>query len=74
MNKTELITLRMNILGGMDAYLTERIQDEEIYYNDWKAVGVPDCPTEDDLRSIAEDEELWLDAIKSFARCVKYCS
>ncbi len=69
----DTMVLRMNLLGGMDAYLTDNISDEEVYYDDWKAEGVPDEPTEDDLRTIAEDEELWLGAVKSFARCVKYC-
>ena len=48
------------------------VDDEEIIYDDWFALGVPDEATEDDLRIIAEDEELWLDAINSFARCAKY--
>lgn len=73
MTNTELITLRMNILGGMNAYLLDQIKDENMLINDWFAVGVPDCATEDDLRTIAEDEELWFDAINSFARCMKAC-
>jgi hypothetical protein len=66
----EMITLRMNILGGMNAYILDNVNDEELIYDDWFAVGVPDGATEDDLRTIAEDEELWLDAVKSFARCI----
>ena len=68
----EMLTLRMNILGGMNAYILDNVDDEEIIYDDWFALGVPDEATEDDLRIIAEDEELWLDAINSFARCAKY--
>ena len=73
MTNTELITLRMNILGGMNEYVLNNVQDENMIVDDWFMVGVPDCATEEDLRTIAEDEELWLDAINSFARCMKYC-
>jgi hypothetical protein len=68
----EMITLRMNILGGMNSYLLNNVTNEEVIIDDWWAVGVPDMPTEEDLRTIAEDEELWLDAVNSFARCAKY--
>lgn len=67
----EMITLRMNILGGMNSYILDNI-DDEIIVDDWFTFGVPDGATEDDLRTIAEDEKLWLDAIKSFERCIKY--
>ena len=73
MTNTELITLRMNILGGMNEYVLNNVQDENMIVNDWFMVRFPDCATEEDLRTIAEDEELWLDAINSFARCMKYC-
>lgn len=66
----EMITLRMNILDGMNAYILNNVDDEELIYDDWFALGVPDGATEDDLRTITEDEELWLDAVKSFARCI----
>jgi hypothetical protein len=68
----EMTLLRMNILGGMNAYILDYVQDETAIYDDWFAVGVPDGATEEDLRTIAEDEELWLDAVKSFARCINY--
>ena len=72
MTRDEMILLRCNILGGMNAYILDNVDDEEIIYDDWFAVGVPDEATEDDLRTIASDEELWLDTIKCFARCAKY--
>jgi len=56
--KTDMLTLRMNILGGMNAYILDNVDDEEIIIEDWFAEGVPDQATEDDLRTIAEDEEL----------------
>jgi hypothetical protein len=70
----EMLTLRMNILGGMNAYILDNVTDEEIVIDDWWANGVPDMPTEDDLRTIAEDEGLWLDTINCFARCAKYAN
>ena len=70
----EMLALRMNILGGMNAYILDNVDDEEIIIDDWFAEGVPDEATEDDLRTIAEDEELWLDTIKCFARCAKYAN
>ena len=69
--KTEKTILRMNLLGGMNAYILDNVEDEELIVNDWFAVGVPDGATEDDLQTIAEDEELWLDTVQSFARCIK---
>lgn len=72
MTRDEFIILRMNILGGMNEYLINNVQDEEIIVDIWFAEGVPDGATEDDLRSIAEDEELWLDTINCFAKCAKY--
>ena len=66
----EIITLRMNILGGMNAYILDNVDDEELIYDDWFAVGVPDGATEDTLRTIAEDEVLWVGTIQSFARCI----
>jgi hypothetical protein len=67
----ETITLRMNILGGMNTYILDNVNDEETIADDWFAYGVPDQATEDDLRTIAEDEGLWLEAVASFNRCIK---
>lgn len=66
----EITILRMNILGGMNEYVLNHVEDEDLIVNDWFANGVPDGGDEDDLRSMAEDEELWLCAVRSFARCI----
>lgn len=50
--------LRMNLLGGMNYYIIEHIQDEEDFET-WITYGVPDQATEEDLETIAEDDELW---------------
>jgi hypothetical protein len=70
--KSEKTILRMNLLGGMNAYILDNVDDEEIIVDDWFAYGVPDEATEDDLQTIAEDEGLWLEAVASFNRCIKY--
>lgn len=70
--KTEKTILRMNLLGGMNAYILDNVQNEDVIVNDWFAIGVPNEATEEDLQTIAEDEQLWLDAVQSFARCI-YC-
>jgi hypothetical protein len=69
--KTEKTILRMNLLGGMNAYILDNVEDEELIVNNWFVVGVPDGATEEDLQTIAEDDELWVDAVQSFARCIR---
>lgn len=56
MTKNELHVLRANLLGGMDAYVREHIDDED-YLMEWLEMGVPDEADEDTLMEIAEDEE-----------------
>lgn len=50
--------LRMNLLGGMNCYIIEHIQDEEDFET-WITYGVPDQATEEDLETIAKDDGLW---------------
>ena len=69
MNNYEMSILKQNILGGMDSYIRE-LGDEDI----WEVLianGVPDGATEDDLRFIAEDDELWRDTCDLFGRLIK---
>ena len=42
----------------MNCYIIEHIQDEEDFET-WITYGVPDQATEEDLETIAEDDELW---------------
>lgn len=65
MTKVEMVTLKMNLLGGMNSYI-EEIGDEDVTAR-WLEI-MPDEATEDDLRSIAEDEELWKIACSTFGR------
>lgn len=62
----EMTVIKMNLLGGMYSFLG---QDESAYY-EW-ITFFPDEPTEDDLREIAEDDELWASACVAFGRIVR---
>lgn len=66
MTKNELKTLRMNILGGMNAHVLATIEDEDIL-DFWYTYGLPDGVTEDMLEKYAENEDLWLEAVHAFA-------
>jgi len=70
MAREELIQLRMNMLGGMNAYVLEQIGDENII-NYWQQEAVPDCADENDLMDIAEDDELWTHVCFVFGFCAK---
>ena len=56
MTKNEIQILRANLLGGMDAYVREVVDDED-YFMEWLEMGVPDDADEDTLMEIAGDEE-----------------
>ena len=62
----EIKTLRMNIMGGMNAYVLETVEDEDIL-NYWQTYGFPDEVTEEMLAEYAEDDELWLEIVHAFA-------
>lgn len=74
MAKAEMITLRMNLLGGMHDYILNVVGDED-YIEVWLAEGVPDGATEDDLRELAEDEDDWTFICRLFGNMVRqeYC-
>lgn len=56
MTKNEIQVLRANLLGGMDAYVREHLDDED-YLMEWLEMGVPDGADEEELMEIAEDEK-----------------
>ena len=73
MTKNELYVLRANLLGGMDAYVREVIDDED-WFMGWLELGVPDGADEAELMEIAEDEAdfnricgVFADIISNFA-------
>ena len=66
----EIKTLRMNIMGGMNAYVLE-LGDEDIL-NFWFNYILPKEVTEEMLAEYAEDEEIWMGVIQGFASIVRW--
>lgn len=62
----EMTVIKMNLLGGMYSFLGQ----DELAYCEWITL-FPDEPTEDNLRKIAEDDELWVSACEAFGWIVK---
>jgi hypothetical protein len=58
MTKTEFLTLRANLLGGMDDYIRNVINLEGTV-TCWDMGGVPAGATEDKLMRIAANDEEW---------------
>lgn len=54
----------------MDNYLRENIQDEEIFWYVWAAMGMPDGATEDDYKDLEDGDEFWTDCLEAFMRSV----
>lgn len=65
----EIKQLRMNLMGGMNAYVLELGDEDLIDY--WFTYGLPDEVTEEMLAEYAEDDELWLDVVQAFAKIVR---
>lgn len=66
----EIKQLRMNLMGGMNAYVLETIDDEDIL-DYWWTYGLPDEVTEEMLADYAEDDNLWLDVVHAFAKVLR---
>lgn len=64
----ETIMLRANIMGGMNEYI--RDLGDEVIWMKWICI-FPDGATEEDLMEMAEDEDIWLEVVKCFARCLE---
>ena len=62
------VILRANIMGGMNQDIVD-LGDEDIYMK-WIMV-FPDGCEEDELIEMAEDEEIYLDVVECYARCLK---
>lgn len=63
-SKKEL-EFEINLLKGMDKYLRDHVQDEEIF-EAWIQV-VPDEASEDDFYEIADDSESFREVLQLFA-------
>jgi hypothetical protein len=66
----EIIELRVKILKGMNEYIFNEIGDEDII-DYWLLYGMPDDSEDDDYLMVAEDEESWVNVVKTFANCLK---
>lgn len=64
----ETIRVRIEQLKAMHS-LMMNTNDEEIYMT-WIALGVPDCPREDDFEDIAEDDESYNECFDLFIRLI----
>lgn len=60
---------RINFLKEFDNYVRDDIGDDDVTEY-WLAYGVPDGYSFDDLKEIAEDDNLWLSVVKAFSRCI----
>ena len=66
-----IIKYRVEFLKQFDYYVRNIIGDDDITVNIWLADGVPDGYTDEDLKGIAIDDELWLDCVNCFANCCR---
>lgn len=65
MTNEERIQLRANIMGGMNEYILNTVEDG-ILLNEWVQRGLPDDVTEDMLMKYAEDEETFAYVVNAF--------
>jgi hypothetical protein len=52
-----MIEKRIQLLKTMNDYVVNYINDEELIYDHWFSMGIPDCPCEEDFQSIAKDTQ-----------------
>lgn len=69
--QTDITKYRIEFLKQFDYYVRNTIGDDDITVNIWLVGGVPDGYTDEDLREIAIDDELWLDCVDCFANCCR---
>ena len=65
----EDIILKMNLLGGMNAYVENLGDDDATDY--WLTFGIPDGATEENLREFAEDQDTWVQMCCVFGKLVE---
>ena len=61
----QLLTLRMNLLGGMNEFVKTSISSE-FYIDLWQDDCIPAEATEEDLEAIASDNENFADCVHTF--------
>lgn len=70
--RDELVAIRTQLVKDMDKYLRARVNDENVFEL-WLMCAVPDGADEQDFIDIAEDNDLWLDTVRTFAKmcCIR---
>lgn len=66
----EMMIIRCNMLGGMNAYIRNVIGDDDIT-DRWDMFGVPDGADEVDVMEIAEDDHEWARICAYFGTIVR---
>lgn len=61
----QILTLRMNLLGGMNEFVKTAIQSE-FYIDLWQDECISAEATEEDLEMIASDNETFADCVHTF--------
>lgn len=69
MTNEERVQLRANIMGGMNEYILNTV-DDEMLLDYWFEMGLPDEVTEDMLMEYAEYEELFYYVICAFEKII----
>lgn len=69
--RAELVATRKQLLKEMDAYVRNQLGDDFIYASIWTVTAVPDAPDEEDYDTIAENDDLWVLAVQTFAKCCR---
>lgn len=69
--QTDIIKCRIEFLKQFDYYVRNTIGNDEITVYIWLAGGVPDGYTDEDLKEIATNDELWLECVECFAECCR---
>ena len=54
----------------MDNYLRSNIEDEEVFWSVWAAMGIPDGASKEDYEDLKDNDEFWTDCLEAFMRCV----
>jgi methionine synthase II (cobalamin-independent) len=66
-SREEFYNTRARLLKDMDKAVRDTVQTIEVF-DMWLMCGVPDGADDTDFREIAEDDELWLDCVNTFAK------
>ena len=66
-SREEFTNIRMNLLKDMDRMVRMTAQTYTTL-DMWLMCGVPDGADDIDFKEIAEDDELWLECVNTFAK------